>query len=415
MVNQQQQQQTQQPLVLIAGGGPAGLISSILLDKIGVNSVVIEKASEPDEWSSKSYTIVLGNKGKASLAEAGCLEAAVETGIERRFVYLYDATSGDTKVVPKQTPGLGFTRPLLVEVLEKFVLEQCPRVTLKRGAGVLHVTKKDSSLEVTLEDGTLLTATNVIGSDGKWSNVRESFPELKSQFTMTTCPSFGVHMTLPIAPSSFKTDGTYIIKPASPDCKFYIIAAPRPEQDQGFSVSIVCHDQTLEKYPWLAPPTEMKLGEYGKGGWQDEYSALPGSLAAETRLSNNLRKLFKEEVPAFYNAIKDDDVFQTARINRRITWLKMKETGSYSTFDGAVTLIGDAAHSMTPSMGEGCNTSLQSAVSLVDHIKAIMEEKEEQECSVSTISEAFRQYGSSRPAEVKGIQEASAARNMTPR
>jgi 2-polyprenyl-6-methoxyphenol hydroxylase-like FAD-dependent oxidoreductase len=48
MANTQQKQQ--HPLVLIAGGGPAGLISSILLDKIGINSIVIERATEPDEW-----------------------------------------------------------------------------------------------------------------------------------------------------------------------------------------------------------------------------------------------------------------------------------------------------------------------------------------------------------------------------
>jgi len=411
MANTQQKQQ--HPLVLIAGGGPAGLISSILLDKIGINSIVIERATEPDEWSSKSYTIVLGDNGKSSLAEAGCLEEAVEASIERRFVYFYDAASGDVKAMPKQSLGLGFTRPLLVQVLEK-VASECPRVTLKRGSGVSHVTKKDDRcLEVTLEDGSVVSASHVIGADGKWSNVRQSFPELQSQFTMEVCPCFGVHMSLPTVPASLKTEGTYVIKPSSPDCKFYIIAAPRPETDQGMSISMVCYDQTLEKYPWLAPPADMKIGEYGKGGWEDEYSALPGTVTAEESLSDNLKKLFEEELPAFYNLIKDDEVFQTARINRRVTWLKMnEEEGSYSTQDGMVTLIGDAAHAMTPSMGEGCNTALGSAVKLVDSIKAIMEQNGEEKCTVNTMSAAFIQYGCSRPAEMKQVQEASAARNM---
>jgi len=409
-------QQQQHPLVLIAGGGPAGLLSSILLDKIGVQSIVIEKAVEPDEWSSKSYTLVLGKNGKASLAEAGCLEAAADAGIERRFIYFYDASSGDVKAMPKEVPGIGFTRPLLVQVLEQ-VAVKCPGVTLKRGAGVSHVTKKNKTcLEVTLEDGSVLSASHVIGADGKWSNVRESFQELSSQFTMETCPSFGVQMNLSTVPASFKSDGTYVIKPSSADSKFYVIVAPRPETDQGLSIAMVLYDQTLEKYPWLAPPADMKIGDYGKGGWKDEYSALPGTLKAEENLSDNLRKLFQEELPAFYNAIKDDEIFQTARINRRITWLKMNaEGGSYSTQDGMVALIGDAAHAMTPSMGEGCNTAMESAVKLIDSIKAVMEQKGEEECSLDAISDAFVQYGCSRPAEMKQVQEASAARSMGPK
>merc|ERR1739842_175941 len=125
----------------------------------------------------------------------------------------------------------------------------------------------------------------------------------------------------------------------------------------------------------------MKIGDYGKGGGQDEDSALPGTLKAEENLSDNLRKLFQEELPAFYNAIKDDEMFQTARINRR------------------VALIGDAAHAMTPALGEGCNTALGSAVKLIDSINTVMEQNGEEECSLDAMSDAFIQYGCSRPSE----------------
>ena len=88
------------------------------------------------------------------------------------------------------------------------------------------------------------------------------------------------------------------------------------------------------------------------------------------------------------------------------------EKGCYSTKDGMVALIGDSAHAMTPSMGEGCNTALESAVKLVDCITTKMEQSREAGCSVEAMSDAFIQYGCSRPADTKPIQEASSARNF---
>ena len=315
--------------------------------------------------------------------------------------------------MPKQTTGLGFTRPLLVQCLEKVAIE-CPRVTLKKGSGVSHVTTTNNGCEVALEDGSILAASHVVGADGKWSSVRESFPELSSQFTMETCPSFGVHMGMSNIPEEFKTDGTYVIKPSSPESKFYIIASPRPESEEGMSISLVCYDETLIKYPWLVPPADLKTAESRRGSWEYEYSALPASLRSEGSLVDNLKKLFEEEFPMFYRAIKDDEeIFQTVRIIRRVTWLEMNaEEGSYSTKDGKVTLIGDSAHSMTPSLGEGCNAALESAVKLVNSIKTEMERKGEGICSKKTMTDAFTLYGRSRPAETRQVQETSAARSM---
>jgi 2-polyprenyl-6-methoxyphenol hydroxylase-like FAD-dependent oxidoreductase len=68
------------PHVIICGGGPSGLLTSILLHKIGVRSTVLEKAREADEWSSKSYTIVLGERGCGALDKAGLMDAVKEAG-----------------------------------------------------------------------------------------------------------------------------------------------------------------------------------------------------------------------------------------------------------------------------------------------------------------------------------------------
>ena len=387
-----------EPHVVIAGGGPSGLLASILLNNIGVSSTVVERAKQPDEWSSKSYTLVLGDKGKSSLERGGCLQSATAAGIERKFVYFFDGKTGNMKTIPKSSSGLGFTRPLLVECLEKEAFK-CPEVTLMRGVGVSSVSRKDEGVLVHLEDGTSLSATHIIGADGKWSKVRQSIPSLNSRAKMITSPSWGVGAISSTLPKGFKTDGTYVINPPK-ECMFYIIASPLPSE--GMSISMVCYDETLEKYPWLAPADSMKLG-----GWEDEYSALPEGMKSKSELSQHLEDLFKDTVPYFYD-ILDKDTFSTARINRRVTWL---ENSTYSTDDGRIALIGDSAHAMTPSMGEGANTAMESAVKLVDFISSVMKQKRESSCSIDTLNEGFIQYGLERPKEVIPTVQASAARS----
>ena len=170
--------------------------------------------------------------------------------MERNCIIFHDA-NGATRVIPKQSSeSLGFSRPLLVACLEAVARNQ-PNVTILKGAGVKSVdSTNDEMLNVTLEDETTLQATHVVGADGKWSRVRSSFPETWNA-TIRTEPSFGVHMMVPSVPDGWQTDGTHVIQP-SKECMFYIIAAPIPTGE--LSVSMVCYDETLERYPWLAPP-----------------------------------------------------------------------------------------------------------------------------------------------------------------
>uniref|UniRef100_A0A7S2S6L4 FAD-binding domain-containing protein n=1 Tax=Eucampia antarctica TaxID=49252 RepID=A0A7S2S6L4_9STRA len=405
------------PNVIICGGGPGGLLASILLNNIGIKATVLEKAPEPDQWSTKSYSMVCGEKGQAALDRGGCLESAKEVGNVRSCIYMLDGQSGKMKVIPKQqsTHGIGFSRPLLVECIEKIAVT-LPHVTLKRGTGISQVAIKDDTdergLEVHLEDGTVMSATHVIGADGKWSKVRQSFPSLNSQAKMVSCPSFGVSLFTSSVPEGWKENGTHVIK-APEECMFYVIASRLPTG--GLSISMVCYDQTLEKYPWLEPPADLKTKDYGKGGWEDEYSAIPSGGNSDAALSDHLEQLFQETIPSFYDML-DKDIFKSARINHRVSWLQMSasEEGkkvSYSTEDGLVALIGDAAHAMTPSMGEGGNSAMESAVKLADAVISAMKEKQESVCSIDTLSEALVQYGLSRPLEVQPIQEMSAARN----
>lgn len=63
----------------------------------------------------------------------------------------------------------------------------------------------------------------------------------------------------------------------------------------------------------------------------------------------------------------------------------------------------------------GCNTALESATKLADRISSLMREKNETTCTISSVSEAFKIYGLSRPKDVISVQEQSARYSGRPR
>lgn len=426
------QQHVQHPSVMIIGGGPGGLLASILLNNIGIDTTILEEAREPDEWSSKSYAMTLNERGKAALDRAGCLESVMRVGNEKVCSYFVDGITGGMKTIPRKesTPSLGVSRPLLVECIETIATD-LPHVTLMKGAGISSITedKEKRLLQVHLQDGTVISgATHVIGADGKWSKVRQSFPSLNSQANLVSCTGFGVLMFGETIPEGFeKNDGTYVIFPpadeesqSSTPPGFYIIAS-HLTNNGGMALAMVCSDSIGEKYPWLQPEADPKPKDLGTFGWKDETSLEKEKLIVDAHstnedLADKLERMFQETVPAFH-AVLDKRFYQNARINRRVSWLQMsaaegrKKDVSYSTEEGNVALIGDAAHAMTASMGEGGNCAMESAVKLVDAVISIMKEKRETDCTVNTMNEAFMDYGVSRPKEVQPVQEMSAARN----
>ncbi|UPR04488.1 FAD/NAD(P)-binding domain-containing protein [Chloropicon primus] len=382
--------------VIIAGGGPAGLFSSFLLARAGIKSTVLEKAERTEDYSSRSYTIVLNERGKGALLSGSPLfSKLLEAGSERRFVYMIDGRTGSESKIPKNPPGVGFTRPQLVRLLEAEV-EGEPLVKLSRGSGVTAVTESADTgfLRVHLDDGSELKATHVIGCDGKWSKVRQSLPSFRGAAEITSVPSFGVHATTD-APKGWSRDGTHVIKGSSD--LFYVIASLLPGDRR--SLTIVCKEKIAQTHPWLRP---AEVDGPAAENWEGDCAE------PEFKLLERLEGLLRDELPAF-------DIgagLRGGHINRRASWLRWKgEEVTFSSEGGRVALIGDAAHAMTASVGEGCNCALESAARLAEAVVAEMKAEASETCSASAMSKAFVSYGLARPGEVVPVQEMSATRN----
>jgi 2-polyprenyl-6-methoxyphenol hydroxylase-like FAD-dependent oxidoreductase len=173
------------PHVIISGGGPGGALASILRNSIGVKSTVLEQAEAAAELNSRSFTMVLNEKGQSALERGGCLENAKEiASLLREYVYIVDGKTGEEKMIPKQKPGCFRLHQTCAGSINRNVAKgELPKVTLIRGVGVSSVAMDDDlgNPQVHLDDGTIVSdGTHVIGADGKWSKVRQSIPSLNS-------------------------------------------------------------------------------------------------------------------------------------------------------------------------------------------------------------------------------------------
>ena len=413
------------PHVAIAGGGPAGFLAGIVLAQCHVQVTLLEQSPVADPWSSKSYSISLNERGLGALDTAGVLREVQAASTIRKKVIM-ELPGGIQKELPKDPPSYAITRPALVECLEQCLQAQSAiqdGITIQRGVEVSGVAFKEENgdlLSVELDDGSTLDCTHLVAADGKWSAVRSSLPDLEQQFQVQEEPAFGVIMNLAVAfPTRWATDATTLFIPQSKEQTYYCLAAPLP--DGQYSVSAICFNEIQQEHPWLVPPTvdERKDIDHSDKTWEAEYTQAT-SLQAEDEVQEQFAKMLQDELPLFYKDITNNEYGNNndmeerpaIRINRRTSWLKpLIDNPNYTDATGRVALIGDAAHAMTPSKGEGCNCALESAVLLGKELRSKADDASTRSLTVEDITDAFRTYGTRRPPEVIPIQIKSAVAN----
>ncbi len=313
------------PRVIIVGGGIGGLGTAIGFKRAGIPFSLIERAPELREigagiqlWTNAVYAL-----GRLGLGDAtNAIGQPVERMVFRTWKgeKLLEVPIGDLAAQAGVKGPLVVKRPELLDMLAAELTGD----QIELGASVVGYEQDADGVTVRLDDGRELTGAVLVAADGARSTIRASL------LPGVDCTYRGYQYLRAIAPPMHTS--------LDPGESTFLLG-------RGDRFGIECgHAWTY----WFAViVTPQGTGDSERGRKQDlvdrfRHFASPVPEAIE---------LTPEE------QIGRSDIFDLDPLER---WV-----------DGRVTLIGDAAHAITPNRGRGAAESLMDAVALSDALAAV--------------------------------------------
>jgi 2-polyprenyl-6-methoxyphenol hydroxylase-like FAD-dependent oxidoreductase len=310
--------------VLIVGGGIGGLALAIGLRKarIAVEIVEIKK-----EWTVYHVGIIAQSNLIRATVSLGIADECVAAGFAYQGVRFCDADGnvlgqqpGLKLAGPKYPAFLGLTRPALHEVLSRAAKKAGVKVWL--GLRVEKLSQSNNKVSVQFSDGSAGEYDLVVGADGIHSQIRAILfgDQLKPKFTGEGVWRYNVSRP--------------------PDVDYGSIYATRDGPKAG-----------------LIPLTH-----------ETAYIFRIGAEPGNPRFSqNDLDGIMRDRLKPFGGAIGElvGDITDPDLVVYRPLETVLVPAPWYR---GRVALIGDAAHPITPHLGQGAAQAVEDAVVLADEL-----------------------------------------------
>ncbi|MGX1694671.1 FAD-dependent monooxygenase [Microbacterium keratanolyticum] len=348
---------SQNARVAIIGGGMGGLTAAIALTKIaGVQVTVFEQASQLGEVGAG---VTVAPNAARVLDRLGVLEGIRSAGAVPDGHGVYQNAMGEIVTdaawedSAKNYQNIGMYRPDLINALASNV----PAEVVRLGHRLASVETVDAGVRVEFENGVEDVFDAVIGADGIHSVVRQAV----GQHPEPVYSGYIVYRG--VVDASLLPEDWPMISQVWMGNRRHFMAYPLQQRKLFNFVAGIPSDRPLNG-PWSGPAEVSELAaEFAGDQW-------------DPKLQHFIRQIDK----TFWWGLFDHDPLTN--------WSR-----------GAITLLGDAAHTMLPHQGQGVNQAIEDSMALATFLAAADE--------IADIPEAFRRYTSVRMQRTAILQHGS--------
>jgi len=285
--------------------------------------------------------------------------------LDARGRNIYDGDFFDCLEANHGHPATLFARFELMEVLYSKLPNRERHVLPNKK--VTGVEQDDSSVTVTCSDGSVFKGDVLIGCDGVHSAVQRF---------------------------AFEQPAKKSKAPPRSEYRGLFGSSPRPDgiapcgitetHDSGITFMILC---SQDRAFWLV--TQLK----DKGA--------PDSQKYSDKDIQALVDKYKHHSVAPEGKVTFGDLWETRRSVPGPGMYDYHEGVAERWYNGRVVIVGDAAHKMTPNLGQGGNNSIESVASLVNQLNALVKKKPNP--TAAELGEAFARFQKEREKQVKFI------------